>query len=427
MASTAESEVIEFKLKVEKFTLPNGLTVLLHEDHTVPMVSYHTWYRVGSRDESPGVTGAAHMLEHMMFQGAAQYSGEQLHAILDQNGIEWNAFTSNDYTGFYMNLPAQHLDTVMQLEVDRMSSLLIAEKNLTSEREVVKEERRMRVDNSPFGQMHEAVMGMIFQGTRYEWPVIGHMRDIEKYSSSTLRKFYETYYVPSNAVLVLAGHFEPEAVKKLIEKYYGKLAKKDKPTRPVSETKWPPAQSLKLAKDIQNTIVSVSYPSVSALSQQMYALDLLSAILGMGSSSRLYSKLVTEKQTASSVSASNQSFLDLGTFSISVQLKKNQNPDQILAELEKQILTLRRQKISEGELRKAKTLVMKSYVDSLLTLDSKARSLATAEIINGSYESLFKDLTQYEQVTIDDVFKVAREYLKENQKQVVIFEARGAK
>ncbi|HWU44844.1 MAG TPA: pitrilysin family protein, partial [Bdellovibrio sp.] len=168
---------MKISLPVTKFTLENGLTVLLLEDHTVPMVSYHTWYRVGSRDESPGVTGAAHMLEHMMFKGAKKYDGKAFDRIFHENGIVNNAFTTNDYTGFYENLPSSKLELVMDMEVDRMTSLLLNPDDLKSEKEVVKQERGWRVDNNPMGLVRELMMSTVFKANPYHWPVIGYMED----------------------------------------------------------------------------------------------------------------------------------------------------------------------------------------------------------------------------------------------------------
>ncbi|AHZ86319.1 pitrilysin family protein [Bdellovibrio bacteriovorus] len=419
---------LKISLPVTKFTLENGLTVLLLEDHAVPMVSYHTWYRVGSRDESPGVTGAAHMLEHMMFKGAKKYDGKSFDRIFHENGITNNAFTTNDYTGFYENLPSSKLELVMDMEVDRMSSLLISPEDLKSEKEVVKEERRWRVDNNPMGLLRELMMGTIFKVHPYKWPVIGHMKDIEAYDSEKLRYFYNTFYVPNNAVLVVVGDFNTSKVKSLIEKYYGKL-----PSRPLPERKYPsePAQKVQqnatLRKDVQNTSFVVAYKSPKQGQPDMYALDLAANILGYGTSSRLHKRLVYQKQTATSAYSYNYAMQDEGMFAVGVNLKPGQAPQEALDVVYNEIWKLRNQKVTEAELEKAKTQVMKDLVDSLKTMDGKARALAVNEIVTGSYQSLFTDLEKYQAVTADDIKRVADKYTQQTQRSIITLEPKVKK
>ncbi|AFY00718.1 M16 family metallopeptidase [Bdellovibrio bacteriovorus] len=419
---------MKISLPVTKFTLDNGLTVLLLEDHAVPMVSYHTWYRVGSRDESPGVTGAAHMLEHMMFKGAKKYDGKSFDRIFHENGITNNAFTTNDYTGFYENLPSSKLELVMDMEVDRMSSLLISPEDLKSEKEVVKEERRWRVDNNPMGLLRELMMGTIFKVHPYKWPVIGYMKDIEAYDSEKLRYFYNTFYVPNNAVLVVVGDFNTSKVKSLIEKYYGKL-----PSRPLPERKYPsePAQKVQqnatLRKDVQNTSFVVAYKSPKQGQPDMYALDLAANILGYGTSSRLHKRLVYQKQSATSAYSYNYAMQDEGMFAVGVNLKPGQTPQESLDIVYNEIWKLRNQKVSEAELEKAKTQVMKDLVDSLKTMDGKARALAVNEIVTGSYESLFTDLEKYQAVTADDIKRVADKYTQQTQRSIITLEPKVKK
>ncbi|ASD64466.1 M16 family metallopeptidase [Bdellovibrio bacteriovorus] len=419
---------MKISLPVTKFTLENGLTVLLLEDHAVPMVSYHTWYRVGSRDESPGVTGAAHMLEHMMFKGAKKYDGKSFDRIFHENGITNNAFTTNDYTGFYENLPSSKLELVMDMEVDRMSSLLISPEDLKSEKEVVKEERRWRVDNNPMGLLRELMMGTIFKVHPYKWPVIGYMKDIEAYDSEKLRYFYNTFYVPNNAVLVVVGDFNTSKVKSLIEKYYGKL-----PSRPLPERKYPsePAQKVQqnatLRKDVQNTSFVVAFKSPKQGQPDMYALDLAANILGYGTSSRLHKRLVYQKQAATSAYAYNYAMQDEGMFAVGVNLKPGQTSQESLDIVYNEIWKLRNQKVSEAELEKAKTQVMKDLVDSLKTMDGKARALAVNEIVTGSYESLFTDLEKYQAVTADDIKRVADKYTQQTQRSIITLEPKVKK
>lgn len=419
---------LKISLPVTKFTLANGLTVLLLEDHAAPMVSYHTWYRVGSRDEYPGVTGAAHMLEHMMFKGAKKYDGKSFDRIFHENGITNNAFTTNDYTGFYENLPSSKLELVMDMEVDRMSSLLISPDDLKSEKEVVKEERRWRVDNNPMGLLRELMMGTIFKVHPYKWPVIGHMKDIENYDTEKLRFFYNTFYVPNNAVLVLVGDFKTSKVKGLIEEYYGKL-----PSRPVPERNYAkePEQKMQhnagLKKDVQNSSFVVAYQAPRQGEPDMYALDLAANILGYGSSSRLHKRLVYHKELATSAYAYNYSMKDAGIFAVGVNLKPGLVTQEALDIVYNEVWKLRNQKVDEKELGKAKTQVMKGIVDSLKTMDGKARALAVNEIINGTYQTLFTDLEKYQAVTAEEVQTVVNKYTQQNHRSIITLEPKVKK
>ncbi len=417
------TEETNISLPVTKFKLENGLTVILLEDHTVPMVSYHTWYRVGSLDESVGVTGAAHMLEHMMFKGAKKYSGKEFDHILHENGIVNNAFTTHDYTGFYQNLPSSKLDLMMDMEVDRMSSLNLNPDDLKSEKEVVKEERRWRVDNNPTGSLHELLMGTAFESHPYKWPVIGYMRDIEQYTADKLRFFYETFYVPNNAILVLVGDFKTSDVKSKIEKVYGNLKYRPLPRREsVSEPEQTAAQSAILKKDVQNKSVVMAFKTVAQGHEDMYALDLAASLLGNGSSSRLYRKLVYQKQMATGSYSYSTNMKEQGLFVIGVNMKPGLGTSEAVQIVNSEISKLKNNLVTDAELKKIKTQLLKDHIDSLRTMDGKARALAVNEIMTGSYESLFTDIPKYEKVTAQDIQRVAKKYFNTKQQTTVQLE-----
>lgn len=412
-SATSDRSQLRVEMPVEKFVLENGLTVLLLEDHSVPLVSYHTWYKVGSRNETPGVTGAAHMLEHMMFKGAKKYDGKQFDKILHENGMENNAFTTYDYTGFYQILPSDRLELMMDMEVDRMSSLQIKPEDLKSEIEVVKEERRWRTDNSPTGAVREALMLDLFSGSSYGWPVIGYMKDIEDYTSDKLRFFYDTYYKPNNAVLVIAGDIDSNKVKQLVKKYYGVL----KPTgqqapefiarAPINKVR----ENI-VKKDVQNATVYISWPSVPAGHPDGYALDIAGTLLGSGTSSRLYKKMVYEQQNAIGVFAYNYSMKFDGMFSIGSSVKSGKNLGSIKKTLMSELNLMRTKLVSNNEIDKATTSIIKGSVDELTTLDGKARALAVNEILTGDYQNFYKDIEKYKSVTAEDVRRVVQKYLR---------------
>ncbi|MBC7372345.1 MAG: insulinase family protein [Bdellovibrionaceae bacterium] len=419
--SAQEKDNLKLNFPVTKYKLSNGLTVLLHEDHSVPLISYHTWYRVGSRDEGPGITGSAHMLEHMMFKGSKKYPGKAFDRLLHENGITNNAFTTYDYTGFYQSLPSSKLEMMMDIEVDRMSNLNLAPEDLNSEREVVKEERRWRVDNNPMGLLMESVMSAVFKVSNYRWPVIGYMKDIADYKIETLRSFHNSFYNPNNAILVLAGDFKTADVRKLIEKHYGPL-----PSGPVQRRSYPkelPQESQRNAsvkKDVQGTSFTVSYQGTPSNSAEMYPLDLAANILGNGSSSRLHKRLVYTKQSATSAYSYHSTMQDDGVFAVGVNMKPGTAMQESLELVYQEIWKMRNKLVTDEELQKAKTQVMKELVDGLTTADGKARALAVNEIVTGSYENLFKDLDRYNAVTAEQIKDAANKYLNQKQRSIVI-------
>jgi len=421
------SRDLAISFPVIKYKLANGLTVLLQEDHTVPMVSYHTWYRVGSRDEQPGVTGAAHMLEHMMFKGAKKYSGHEFDRILHQNGITNNAFTTWDYTGFYENLPSTKLELMMDIEVDRMRFLALRAEDLKSELEVVKEERRWRVDNNPSGLLRENLFDLAYQKHNYRWPVIGTMADITQYTPEKLRVFYDKYYVPNNAVLVLAGDIDLPKTKALIEKYYGPL--KASPLAPRAYTQEPPqtkARQKVVKSDVQSSTLMLAYPGVATDTADSYALDLLASVLGNGTSNPLYRKFVFENQTATSAGAYNLTNTDPGLLISSVSLKPGEKIVPAGKVLRAELWKLRTETFTPQQLEKAKNQLMKEFLEGLTTIDGKAQSLAVNEITTGSYENLFADLQKYEAVTTADLTRVAKKYIVPEHEDLVILEPKVA-
>jgi zinc protease len=408
---------LQLNLPVEKFRLENGLTVLLHQDRSIPLVTYHTWYKVGSRNEKPGVTGAAHMLEHMMFKGAKKYDGKEFDRILHENGITNNAFTTWDYTGFYQKLPSHKLELMMDMEVDRMRFLQIAEADLKSELQVVGEERRWRVDNNPPSLLRESVLGNLFRVHPYQWPVIGHMADIQNYTTEKLRHFYDTYYVPNNAVLVIAGDIDLEKTKRLVQKYYGKLKPRNLPSEniPPEPVMSQPTRKV-IEADVQNSSIIFAYPGVKNGEIDGFALDLLGNILGSGSSSRLYRKMVYEEQLATSSGAYNISLLDPGFFVVMASLKPGKNTKAAEQVLQQSIQKIQAEGVSEKELEKAKNQMMKEFVDGLTTIDGKAQSLAVNEIVFGDYQRMFTDLEKYNSVKAKDIQRVAKLYLNSERR-----------
>jgi len=415
------------QVPVEKYELKNGMTVLLHPDKSIPSVSVHEWFRVGAKDEVEGRTGLAHFFEHMMFKGTKKFPKETWGKFLKGKGAELNAFTSNDYTGYYINAPAEHLELLLQIESDRMRNLLLDPAEVTSEREVVKEERRMRYEDNIDGGIREKMASLMFTQLPYKWLPIGSMSDLNAASMDDLHAFYKTYYSPNNAILVVAGAFDVETTKKWIEKYYGGLPREEI-KRPVIKPE-PPQKTARRAvieREAQAPTIAVGYRLPDLRHPDHYALDLLSIVLGQGQSSRLYRTLVYKSEVALSTYASSWGQTLAGQFSVYASLKPNSSPDKVAEMIENEVGALRGSLVSQKELDKARNIFLKDYVDGLKRVGGRARMLASYETLLGDYTRIFSDLKEYQKVTPQDIRRVAQTYLKANQRNTVVVLPRKA-
>lgn len=417
-------ESIGIQLEVEKYKLSNGLTVVLHQERSAPLVSYQTWFKVGSKDEEPGYTGIAHLFEHMMFKGAKRYTNNDFDKILKSTGASYNAFTSQDYTGYYIDLPSNKLELAIDLESDRLEFLQLTDEHLASEREVVKEERRYRLDNSIQGTMYAETFGAFFTNHAYHWPVIGLMDDLNAITLQKCKEFFKRFYSTNNAVIVVAGDFDKDHVKKLIQKYYGHL-KPSEIVRPVLKVDSPLHESRQkiVEKDIQTEIFSLTYGVPEQGSDEGYAFDLLANILAEGTSSRLYNKVVRESKLADAINAMNYSLMHKGLFMFTANMKSQStvaDREKVLDIIEGEVWRAKNQNIPAAELDKAKTYVMKSYVDGLKTINGRGRLLANAEVYYDDYTRVFSDLEKYNKVTPEQIRNVAKKYLNKNQSSLVI-------
>lgn len=410
----------QIRFPVEKYQLSNGLTVLLHEDHSAPIISIHQWFRVGSANERPGRTGIAHFFEHLMFKGTPKYPNKELDRQIQANGGTNNAMTTKDYTGYYENMPSGKMELILDIESDRMRNLIFDETEIKNEREVVKEERRYRVDNNVFGYLHENVFETVFRVHPYRWPVIGYMKDLNATSIDDLKDFYRVFYAPNNAVLVISGDFKSADAKKLIEKYYSKIS-----SQPLPELKYDPEpmqkaqRNRKLRKDVQNPTFSIAYQAPRAGDDEAFAFDLLSNILANGSSSRMHKKLVYRQQLANSVSAWAYTPKLAGIFQVICSVKPGVDMEKAINSVYNELWKVRTKVVTEDELAKAKTQVMKDYVDSLKTVSGKARAIAMNEILFKDYSVMFQDLDRYNAVTAEQIKAVADKYLQPAQRSII--------
>lgn len=432
-ATPVPSAKLNLSFPVEKEVLPNGLTVLYHSDRSVPLVSFHSWFKVGSKDEKTGLTGIAHLFEHMMFKGTKKYSGDQFDLLLQSNGATNNAFTTQDYTGYYINAPSSKLELLLDIESDRMQNLVIDKSALDSEREVVKEERRYRLDDNPMGLLWQGIFATVFRKHPYKNEVIGTMEDLGRVTPEIAQEFHRVYYSPTNAVLVLAGDFDLAKAKALVKKYYGAIPRQEVPrvSHPPEPGQSAP-RSLFIKRDVGAWTMAINYSVPKAGTDEAYALDLLSAVMGRGQSSRLYRRLVYKEQLATSASTGNNSLQDAGLFQIFISLKPGGKRGEAQARFiaaQKSVYAEmwrpRHIKITKEELEKARNQLIVSQVESLKTLHGKAESLATNEILFGDYTRVFTDLDRYMKITPDQILETAKKYLSPERSNLVVVRPKG--
>jgi predicted Zn-dependent peptidase len=409
-------------------TLENGLRVRILEERTAPTVSLYTFFRVGSRDERPGITGISHLFEHMMFNGAAKYGPKEFDRVLESRGGHSNAYTSNDVTAYYEEFAAEALPTVVDLESDRMRSLAISSEVLEQERAVVQEERRLRSENSIFGLMEEQLEGLVFQAHPYRWPVIGWMEDIQRISREDCQAWFRVYYAPGNAALYLVGDVDPREALDLVRRAYGDIPAG--PPVPVVPGAEPPQRGERRAVvryPAQAAALLAGWRAPAARDRDAHVLDVLQAALSMGESSRLRRRLVEETEIAVSVHVSYGWRRDPGVFMVFVELAPGVGPDRaekaLLAELEK----VAEEGISRAELRRAQRLLRSAVLHELATHGGVAHAMGQAEALIGDFREAGTALEHYARVAQRDVRRVAAEWLDAARRNVVVLEPEAAR
>ncbi len=397
---------------VSETTLPNGLKVILLENHKAPLVTFQVWYRVGSRNEQSGKTGLSHMLEHMMFKGTQKVGPEEFSRIIAENGGDDNAFTSTDFTAYFENIGADRVNIPIELEADRMGNLVLREEDFKTERPVVMEERRMRTEDNPKAVLTEQMAAAAFVIQPYHWPVIGWMQDIEHYTLDDLKQHYKTYYVPVNAFVVVAGDFKKETLLPLIEKAFGPTPAGVAPSR--REDKEEPQlgeRRIAVRKEAQLASVVKAYHAPNLKAPDGYVLEVIAAVLSAGESSRLDRRLVREKQLALSVSADNELVSkDPNLFSVSAEVLPGKTASEVEKALSAQIELLQKQPVGVRELEKAKNQLEAGFTFAQDSIFAQAMMLATYEIAS-SWRDADKYVPAVRAVSASDVMRVARKYL----------------
>ncbi len=414
-APVAASSAIP-RIDFERYTLDNGLTVILHEDRSTPVVAVNVWYHVGSGDELPGRTGFAHLFEHIMFMGSQNVPVGQFDVLMESAGGNNNGSTWNDRTDYYQTMPSNALPLSLWLEADRMGFLLptMDQEKLDLQREVVKNERREHVDNVPYGRASEMLLAALFPADHpYSWPISGSMADLDAATLEDVTSFFRTYYAPNNAALTIAGAFDADSARAWVARYFSDIPRGPAITRRSSV---PPVALqrdtfLVLEDRVQLPRLYYTWHTVEAFHPDDAALDVLAAVLTSGNNSRLYQKLVHELQVAQSVSAGQVSGRMDGWFTVNVLPRPDNAPADLARLTNAEIERVAREGITQRELDRAQNSLRAGFLNGLASVLGKSGQLNFYNYFVGTPDYVQQDAARYDAVTLDDVRRVAAEYL----------------
>ena len=420
------------RLSYEKFTLPNGLEVILHVDRSVPIVAVNTWYKAGSGDEKPGRTGFAHLFEHVMFMGSEHVPVGKFDEWLESSGASNNGTTNFDRTMYYETGPSNALPLMLFLDADRMGWLLptMDQQKLDVQRDIVKNERRQSYDNAPYGRAFETLLAAMYPKTHpYSWSTIGSMADLSAASVEDVSDFFRRYYAPNNASIAIAGDFNVDSAKAWVNRYFAPIPRNtDTPVRPTVPRVTLTKDTVLVMEDkVQLPRVYLMYPGVKSFHGDEAAIDALADIVAGGKSSRLYRTLVYEKQIAQDVSLGNNSGRLDGQLIFVSTAKPGQHPRDLVAAFEEAINKVANEGVTERELTQVKNGVRASMLDRMSSVLGKADQLNMYNYFTGSPDFLAQDLERYEKVTAADVQRVAKQYVAGKARVVLTVVPEGKK
>jgi zinc protease len=407
-------------LRLRRYRLGNGLELLFLVDRSAPVVSYHTWYQVGSRDEEPGKTGLAHMLEHLMFGATRRHPLGEFDRLCEQAGAEANAATWTDWTYYYENLPKDALPLAVELESDRMHGLTLHAPEFESEREVVENERRYRVDDDVEGSSGEALYGLAFKRHPYRWPTIGFLEDIRGYRLADVQRFYRRWYAPNNATVVIAGDFDPEEALRLVKAHYGAIPPARVPKRALApEPRQRRERRIALRKPASTEKVQVGYRAPALVDADYAALTVLSEILLGGRSSRVQQRLVHELEPCNEARGGIAPFAEPGLLDVWLSMREGQTAAKGLAAFDAELRRVAREKVRPEELEKAQNRLELAFLHGMETAGGKAEQIGFYRSVAGDPGAVFAQLEAYRRVTADHVLGVAQRYLSPERRSVV--------
>lgn len=405
----------------EEYNLDNGLHVILHQDNTAPVVTTSVMYHVGGKDRTDGRTGFAHLFEHLLFEGTKNIEKGKWFEIVSSNGGQNNANTSQDRTYYYEVFPSNNLQLGLWMESERMLHPIINQDGIDTQQEVVKEEKRLRYDNSPYGQLLPVLGENLFKVHPYKDPNIGYMKDLDAATLEDVIAYNKKYYVPNNAVLVVAGDIDVPATKKMISDYFGTIPRgadimrsypKEEPiTQEIKATAYDP--------NIQIPAVMVAYRTPGFAERDAYVLDMISSYLSDGKSSKLYKKMVDEKKQALQVGAFNIGQEDYGMYLVFALPVGETTLDVLTAEMEMEVAKVRTDLISENDYQKLQNKFENRYVNSNSSVEGIAGTLATSYMLYGDTDLINKEIDIFRSITREEILAVAAKYLQPNQRVVI--------
>jgi predicted Zn-dependent peptidase len=417
-AQTARRVQVDFK----ETTLKNRLRVITIEDRSAPVIALSVTYNVGSRNERQGRTGFAHLFEHMMFKGSENVGSGEHFVLVFNNGGSMNGTTNEDRTNYFEVLPANQLDLALFLEADRMRSLAITKENLDNQRNAVQEERRLGLDNQPYGKSQELLQSTIYDNFAYKHSVIGSMEDLNAASVEDVSEFFKTYYAPNNAVVVLVGDFKTNDALAKLRKYFESIPRQDNPPA-VDMTE--PEQKAERRATVDDLLaraarVDIAFKAVPGNTADFYALQVLSAGLQSGQSSRLYQKLVKEKELVTSVGGFVNEKRGPGAFYTSATVRQGMKPEDVEAVIYEEIERLKKEPIADWELQKAKNSTRRTFINGLQSSILRAITIGQYTTYYGDPNLINTRLDKVAAVTKEDVQRVANKYLRDTNRTVII-------
>jgi zinc protease len=429
LASTpAPAAVPPPKLDYRITTLPNGLTVVLLEDHSTPIAHVQIWYHVGSKDERAGRTGFAHLFEHMMFKGSKNVEPEAHTSYISSVGGQSNAYTLEDVTVYWETAPAQYLPLMLWLEADRMATLRVDEDTFQRERLVVKEERRMKVENQPYGRLSELIYNQAFTVHPYKHPIIGSMEDLEAASIEDVRAFFRTYYVPTNATLTIVGDFDPDQATRMVEQYFGRIPRpKDAVPRDIPvEPPMTKEKRVTLEQPWPLPAVVVAHHITYDGNPDSYPLHMASKILSDGQSSRIYRKLVYDTGLALTAFGGGNIIEHPNLFFAVGIVQPGHTPEEVEKALISELDRMASEPVSAHELERAKNQFARDYILGRETIQEKASQLAHAVVIHNDIRTADGEFDIFQRITAEDIQRVAKKYFTPTNRLVLTIMPRAA-
>ena len=409
------------QIKFEEYDLPNGLHVILHQDNSAPVVTTSVMYHVGAKDEAAGRTGFAHFFEHLLFEGTKNIKRGEWFKIVSANGGSNNANTNPDRTYYYETFPSNNEQLGLWMEAERLRHPVINQIGVDTQREVVKEEKRLRIDNQPYGGLFNAILTTLFKKHPYKGTVIGSMEDLNSAKLEEFNAFFKKYYIPNNATLVVAGDIKPEQTKKWINEYFGSIPKGTPITRNFPK-ETPITQEFEETiydANIQIPAYIFAYRTPAAKERDAYILSMLGSYLSKGKSSVLYKKLVDNEKKALAVEAFNLGLVDHSIFAFFAIPMGNTSKDVLKKDIDAEIKKLQTDLISEEDYQKLQNQVENDFVNANSSVEGIANTLADSYLLKGNTNLINEEINIYRSITREDLRNAARKYLNSNQRAII--------